>query len=318
MSRLAADALLLFAAMIWGIAFLFQREAMAHMHPCQFLSARGFVAALALAPFAAIEARRAGPMDRAGTARLVRTGLLGGVMFFIAGALQQYGLVTATITNTGFLTGLYVIVTPLLLWLALGRPPSRLVWAAVALAFAGTWGLGGGSLAGFTTGDGLVALCAVFWAVHILVTDAAAVKLRPVLFTCLQFAILGVIALLAGVLFEPTDRVDLLAAAPSIAYTGLLSSALTFTILAVAMRHTPPAEAAILVSSESLFAALGAALVLGERLSPIGTLGAAMLFAATILVQLAPIFERRSRGTTPPRVAGEVVESSTGRDRGGS
>ena len=290
MNRLTADALLLLAAVIWGVAFLFQRDAMSYLEPCQFLSARGFVAAAALAPFAWREVARE-PIPALGP--ILRTGLAGGVLFFIAGALQQYGLVTASVTNTGFLTGLYVVITPLLLWLALGRPPSAYVWMAVALAFAGTWALGGGSLAGFKIGDWLVAMCALFWSMHLLVTDAPVVKRHPVLFTTIQFATLGLIAITIGVLVEPTDKVDLAGALPSIAYTGLLSSALTFTILAVAMRHTPPAEAAILVSTESVFAAIGAAIVLGERLSPVGMLGAAMMFGATVLVQLAPKQTRR-------------------------
>ena len=96
-----------------------------------------------------------------------------------------------------------------------------------------------------------------------------------------------------AILFEPSGKLDLVAAAPSILYTGLLSSALTFTILAIAMRHTPPAEASILVSTESVFAAIGAAIFLGERLPPIGILGASMMFGATVLIQLAPLFERR-------------------------
>lgn len=292
MNRLTADALLLGSAAIWGIAFLFQQSAMSHMHPCQFLAARSIVAAAALAPLAWLELRRTAGTSGAPLPDLVRTGLMGGAMFFVAGALQQYGLVTATVTNTGFLTGLYVVITPLLLWLWVRRSPSAIVWAAVALAFAGTWALGGGSLSGFSFGDGLVAIGAIFWAIHLLVTNAGPVKLRPVTFTCIQFSIVGALGLAGGVLVEPTANVDLVAALPAILYVGLLSSALTFTLLAVAMRHTPPAEASILVSTESVFAAAAAAIVLGERLSPIGLVGAAMMFAATILIQLAPLFER--------------------------
>jgi drug/metabolite transporter (DMT)-like permease len=295
MTRLSADALLLIAAIIWGVAFLFQREAMAYMQPSQFLASRGFLAALVLAPFAVREAMQTGGSGGAGFTATLRTGLVGGVLFFIAGVLQQYGLVTASVTNTGFLTGLYVVITPILLWVVLRRPPSTVVWAAVALAFAGTWALGGGGLSGFSRGDGLVAMCAVFWAMHLLVTDSAAVKQRPVIFTCTQFAIVGIVGLAFAALFEPFDKVDIVKALPAILYTGILSSALTFTILAIAMRHTPPAEASILVSTESVFAAAAAAIVLGERLTPIGLVGACMMFSATVLIQLSPLFERRAR-----------------------
>jgi drug/metabolite transporter (DMT)-like permease len=290
MRRLAADFLLLLAAAIWGLAFYFQKSAMSEVGPCLFIAARGTVAALTLAPLALLESRRTNaarrpPLDRHG---LMKLGLLGGVFFFLGAVFQQTGLITATITNAGFLTALYVVITPFIIWMTAGRAPSPIVWTAVALAFAGTWALGGGTFGGFSEGDALIAICALFWAIHMVVTSRSPRFGAPLTFTFVQFTTVAVIAAIAALLFEPISVDALVRASGSILYVGVLSSALTFTLLAVAMKHTPASEAAVLVSMETFFAALAGALLLGERLPPIGWLGAALLFSASLLVQFAP------------------------------
>lgn len=293
MNRLTADLLLLLAAAIWGLAFYFQKSAMDDIGPFLFIAARASVAAFALAPLALIEQRRRAGADAAGgeafnRLALVKLGLMGGVCFFIAAAFQQTGLLTASITNAGFLTGLYVVITPFIIWLTVRRAPSAVVWTAVGLAFMGTWALGGGSLGGFSYGDGLIAICAVFWAVHMVVTGRSPRFGAPMTYTFIQFATVAGIAAAAALLFEPISAAALARASGAILFVGLLSSALTFTLLAIAMKSTPASEAAVLVSMESLFAALAGALLLGERLPMLGWFGAALLFAATLLVQLAP------------------------------
>jgi drug/metabolite transporter (DMT)-like permease len=291
MNRLTADLILLFAAAVWGLAFYFQKAAMADIGPFLFIAARASVAALALAPLAALEwrvrARQAG-RPRIDGAALLKLGLLGGVFFFIGAAFQQVGLKTATVTNAGFLTGLYVVITPFILWLTVGRIPSAWGWTAIALAFTGTWALGGGTVGGFSYGDTLIAICAIFWAIHMVVTGRSPRFGLPMTFTFFQFTTVAAIGAAAAFLCEPVSVDALVRAAGPIFYVGLLSSALTFTLLAIAMKHTPPAEAAVLVSMETLFAALAGAMLLGERLPPIGWAGAALLFAASLLVQLAP------------------------------
>lgn len=285
MRRLHADLLLVLAAAIWGLAFVFQKTAMGHVGPLTFVAARSLLAMVALAPWALREGWRAGRMWPAG---LLAISALAGFAFFTAAALQQAGIVTATVTNAGFLTALYVVATPIIGWAARGRVPSLIVWPAVVLSFIGTWLLGGGSLGAFSRGDALIALSAVFWATHVVIVGEAGRHARPVTFTAVQFAIVGTLGLVAAVLFESPKVGDLRAAAPEIAYVGLLSSALTFTLLAIALRHTPPAEAAVIVSTETLFAALAAFLLLGERLALVGWMGATLILAATLLVQLGP------------------------------
>ena len=291
MNRLTADFLLLFAAAVWGLAFYFQKSAMSDIGPFLFIAARASVAAFALAPLALLELRHraseagAPAIDRPG---LVKLGLMGGVFFFLGAAFQQAGLQTATVTNAGFLTGLYVVITPFIIWLTARRAPSSVIWTAVFLAFAGTWALGGGAVGGFSYGDILFAICAIFWAIHLVVTSRSPRYGTPMTYTCVQFATVAAMAAIAALLFEPISADALAKASGAILYVGVLSSALTFTLLAIAIKHTPASEAAVLMSTETLFAALAGALLLGERLPLIGWFGAALLFAATLLVQLAP------------------------------
>jgi drug/metabolite transporter (DMT)-like permease len=285
MTRLRADLLLLACAAIWGSGFILQKEAMVHIGALTFIASRTALAVVVLAPLALRERRRSGGTFPAG---LVKVSLMGGIAFFVAAWLQQEGLKTASVTNTGFLTGLYVVFTPIAAWLIFLKRPAALVLPAVALSFVGTWLLGGGTASGFGLGDALVAVSAVFWALHVLVTGEASGFNHPATFTCLQFAIVSALAAVGAAFLETPTIAGLAASAVPIAYIGILSSALTFTVLTHAMRATPPTEAAILVSAESLFAAAAGAILLGERLSAVSWLGAALITASVLLVQFAP------------------------------
>jgi drug/metabolite transporter (DMT)-like permease len=294
MRRLQADLLLLLAAAIWGVAFYFQKTAMAHIGPFLFIAARGLIAATCLLPLAFVEHRRVRIPWSMG---LVKIGLAGGVAFLAGAALQQTGMVTATVTNAGFLTGLYVVATPIVSWLLFKRRPENYVWPAVALAFVGIWLLGGGTLSGFSFGDMLIALSSLVWAVHMLITSLATPYGRPVAYTAMQFASVGTGAVVLTILFEQNTFEGFLNALPSIAYVGVLSSAVTFTLLAIALKATPPTEASILMSMEMLFAAAAGVVLLGEWLPPIGWLGAALMFSATLLVQIGPMLKKHRTET---------------------
>jgi drug/metabolite transporter (DMT)-like permease len=292
MSRLQADLLLLMTAAIWGLAFVFQKTAMADIGPLTFIAARSMLAVIAIAPFAWYEVTRATTPADPSFAAVVA---LSGVLFFFGATLQQTGLVTATVSNTGFLTALYIVFVPLIAWSWHRVAPSPIVWPAAAVSFVGTWLLGGGSVGALSAGDMLVAVSALFWAAHVVSTGVAAHYGRPILFTCLQFIIVAVIALVGALLYETISWPAIWRAAPEIAYVGLLSSALTFTILTLAMRHTPPAEASVIVSTESLFGAMAGALLLGERLSLVAWTGAALIIVATLAIQIAPHFAAKAK-----------------------
>jgi drug/metabolite transporter (DMT)-like permease len=284
--------LLLGCAVIWGLAFLFQKAAMAHIGPFTFIAARSFVGSLALAPLACREIRPGPQQDVFEWRKMARQCLLAGVVFFLASTGQQVGLVTATISNAGFLTALYVVLTPVMAWMIIGKKPSVWVWPAVGLSFIGTWLLGGGGLASFATGDYWVAGSAVLWAWHVVLVGQGASLGAASTFTAGQFFVSGLCALVVSLVHESPSLPGLWSALPAVLYVGILSSAVSFTIFAIAMRAVPAAEAAIIVSTESLFAALAGWLYFHERLGLMGWGGACLIFIATLVVQIPSL--RRS------------------------
>jgi drug/metabolite transporter (DMT)-like permease len=286
MTRIRADLLLLACAAIWGFAFLFQKSAMDHIGPATFVGSRALLAALVLSPLAYIEHRRSTiPIAW----NYLRTGIFAGLAFVTGAVLQQAGLITASVTNTAFLTALYVVATPFISFFIVRNPVAPLIWLAVALSFVGTWLLGGGTLTSFGFGDGLVALSAVFWALHMVIAGIAAPMGRSVLFSVVQFAVVAATALLGAAIFEAITLQGLRGALPNILYVGLLSTAISFTILTFALRATSPSEAAIIIMTETLFAAFGAWLVFNERVTFAGALGAAAILSAAMLVQLQQV-----------------------------
>lgn len=274
------DLLILLAALIWGVAFYFQKTAMDHIGPMLFIGLRGSLASIALLPLALYERRR----SDVELTRFLPIALLGGLIFFLAGTIQQMGIVTATVTNTGFLTAIYVVVTPFLYWIIKRTAPSRITWLAVALAFIGVWGLSGGSISGLSTGDILVSASSVFWALLLITTGEASKWKSPLTYTCIQFATVGVLGILSAGLFEVIDVDAIRSASMSVVYVGILSTAFTFALMAFALSRVAAPRASILLSTETLFAAAAGYLLLGERLSVIGWLGAALILSAVIVL----------------------------------
>jgi drug/metabolite transporter (DMT)-like permease len=271
-----ADLLVLLAALIWGLAYLAQKTAMADLGPVAFVASRATVAALVLLPFAL---REGGP-------RPWGFMVAGGVAFFTAATVQQIGIVTASVSNTAFLTALYVIVAPILAFLVWRRMAGWQVWTGAALALAGAFALAGGRLDSFGIGDWLVAASAVGWAAYMLVTERAGLAARPLSYTAGAFATVAVIAWPVALAQGEVALTALRGALPEILFVGVFSSALTFGLMAIAMRSIPAPRAAILLASEAVFAALAAAFFLGERMGPWGWAGAALILAAVILVQM--------------------------------
>lgn len=283
MRHTRANLAVLACAAIWGFAFLFQKNAATLVGPFMFVAARSLLAAFVLAPLALIEHRRSSQPLSASQWRLCTAA---GVLFLVAAVLQQWGIATASVTNTAFLTALYVVATPLLAWPLLHQRPSRVVLLAAALSFVGTWLLGGAGLTTFGAGELLVLASVVFWALHVVVLGFAAPVGRPVLLNTVQFAVAGALGLVGAWSIEGIDWSAVRSAAIDIAFVGIFSSAVTFTIFAAALRRTTAAEACVIASTEALFAALAAYLLLGETLSMIAAAGAAMILGAALAVQL--------------------------------
>ncbi|MCD7060253.1 DMT family transporter [Pelagibacterium xiamenense] len=297
MSRPVALGCLLLATIVWGLAFIAQKSAMGVMGPLTFLAARYLLGGLLIVPLALRE-------DRRQPQRLTRRQwLLIGFLsfnFFMGSWLQQAGLAHTTVTNGGFLTGLYVFFVPLILLVVFRTPPHKIVWLCAPVALIGLYLLNGARLDGLNPGDGLVIGSAVFWALHVLMLGFLAKETgRPIFVSSASFLIAGLLSLVGAFAIETPTMEALSLGWVEILYAGVFSTAIGFTLQAIGQQHVPPANAAIILSAESLFAALGGAVVLGERLLPLGYLGAGCIFMAIVLVEVIPTLRKRPAASIP-------------------
>jgi drug/metabolite transporter (DMT)-like permease len=298
MTRLRADLLLLLAAFIWGSAFVTQKYANDTMPPTLFVGARFFISALLLAPLAYRESQSSATRLRRRDFALA--GLIG-LSLFSAVELQQVGLVTTSVTNAGFITSLYIAFVPFVAWLLAGTKLRPSVLAACAVSLLGAWLLAShGQAAPPSRGDFLVLAAAVLTALHITLVSIFMANSGRRFFLCfVQYGVTSLCGVSLGSSFETASWHGLAAALPWILYAGAVSGGIAFTLQIVAQRHTPAAEAALIMSLESVFAASAAALVLGERLSLSALSGCALILMGVVMVEVAPAWPRRRSATKP-------------------
>lgn len=308
MKQRTANLLLLFAGAIWGMGFIAQSTAMDHIGPMLFMTLRFTLAAAAVWVFARRETSKHGHGSL--SASDAQRSLLLGVIFWIPMALQQVGIMATTVTNAGFLTGLYVVIVPFIVLIGLREKQHWIVWPGAALALLGLFLLGDGGFGGLSWGDWLIALSAMFAAVHIVVLGKTVQGTgRPVLVATIQFTVSAALSLIGFAIFrlvpktaaiEPSATIEnLLAASPQVLFGGLIAGGLAFTLMAVGQQYTKEAHAAVLISSEALFAALLGAIILGDRLNSRGYVGIAMMFAAILGVQAVPLISPNANGQSP-------------------
>lgn len=298
---LRADILLFVTAAIWGLAFVAQRVGMEHVGPLTFNGIRFALGALALVPLTvAMEKRRAPGNLGVDRKRMAVGGALLGLALFAGASLQQiglagpqlagFGLEASTAGKAGFITGLYVVLVPLF-GLLLAQRPGWGTWLGAGLAVVGMYLLSVTSDLTISFGDLLVFFGAFFWAGHVLLVG----KLSPGLdgvdaikLSTIQFAACAALSLVGAVATEEITLAGIIGAAPAIAYGGLMSVGVAYTLQVVAQRDAQPAHAAIILSLESVFAALGGWLMLGEVLSTRGLIGCGLMLSGMVLSQLKP------------------------------
>jgi drug/metabolite transporter (DMT)-like permease len=298
MTRIQANLLLLLAGAIWGMGFVAQATAMDNVGPMLFVGSRFLIAALCVLPFAIREGRRA-QVAIVPRQWLAFTWI--GLLLFGSLSFQQVGLLTTTVTNSGFLTGLYVVITPILAILLFRQRPHPVVWFAALCTLCGIFLLSGGSLSGLTKGDWLTIGAAAFASLQgLFIARSAQQSGRPVTLATVQFAVCSLIGLTAAFVLEPVTLPMLRAAALEILYAGIFSGALAFTLMAIGLRYTTASQGAIFLSSEAVFAALFGALFLHERLPAIGLVGCALIFIAMMAVEIVPTLRERRRARFTP------------------
>lgn len=284
---LRAESLLLLTALIWGSAFVAQRVGMDHVGPFTYNGVRFLLGALSLLPLLLMR-RRSSPLTQPGGWRWIFAGgSLAGLVLFAGASLQQLGIIHTTAGKAGFITGLYVVIVPLLGLLWGHRTPWK-TWIGAGLAVAGLYLLTMTDRMILSQGDGLVLIGAFFWAGHVLVIGwLSGQRIEPVLLACLQCMVCAVLSLGVAAVTESIQLQGLRDAALPILYGGLLSVGVAYTLQVVAQRDAPPAHAAIILSLETVFAALSGWLLLDEILSERGMLGCGLMFVGMLLSQLS-------------------------------
>lgn len=289
--QLRGGAMLMLTALIWGTAFVAQSVGMDYLGPCAFTATRNFIGCVALLPVIALASRlRSGtqPEEVApapGKKALFGWGAACGLLLGGATLLQQAGMQTASAGKAGFLTALYIVIVPVL-GIFLGRRPGLKVWMGVVLALVGAYLLSVKGGAGIASGDLLVIASAVVFSLHILVIDSVPAGMDGVRLSCVQFLVAGAFALVLALFLESFTWRDILSAWVPLLYTGVVSSGVGYTLQILGQRTVNPTVACLILSLESVFAALAGWAILGQALSLRELFGCALVFVAVILAQL--------------------------------
>ena len=295
--------LLLLAALIWGVAFVAQSVGMDYMGPFTFNGARFLMGSAVLVPVILFRRKKADPAggrqvrtDRSGAKENAgKAALMGGVCCGLAlcpaALFQQFGILYTTVGKAGFITTLYIILVPLA-GIFMKKTPSSRIWTGAVLAAFGFYLLCIKEGFSLSRGDALVFIGSVLFPVRILVIDHFSPKADGVELSCIQFLTAGVISSVLAFVFEKPELSALAEGIIPLAYAGILSSGVAYTLQVIGQRDTDPAVASLLLSMESVFSVLAGWMLLGQALSARELMGCALVFGAVILVQL-PTGKRR-------------------------
>ena len=340
---LGADVLLLLTAAIWGFGFVAQRSGMQYVGPFAFNGIRFLLGSLSLLPLIAYRSRNGQRTSKAefhelkpaagsdSKKTLLFSSFLAGSCLFVAVSFQQLGMMITTAGNGGFITGLYVIFTPIF-GIFLGRKTGKATWFGAILTFTGLYFLStAGSIGDINPGDILVAISAVFWAFHVLIIDRLVQKVDPIALSAGQFTFTGLYALAAAFLLEPplSTLLETMGSISSglfswkslpalisgltsgdvplslvssavipILYGGIISAGIGYTLQVVAQQYAPPAHATIILCLEGCFAALGGIIILHEPVGIRTIIGFSFMLAGMLISQWEQIAGQRRKAAS--------------------
>jgi drug/metabolite transporter (DMT)-like permease len=285
------ELLLLLMSMIWGSAFVAQQIGMEKgLGPMTFNGLRFALGCLSLIPLLLWRKKNLPAADR--ETKLPYKACLGaGLLLFTASALQQIGLQYTSSANSGFITGFYILFVPVL-GIFLGHKARKSLWVGILVCLIGFYLMSVTGNFVVSKGDWLTLLCAAFWACQILVIDHAAGKGDPIRIAFLQFTVCAVLSILSGLIFEHCTFEQIKAASGAIAYAGLMSVGVAYTLQVVCQRHCPPAPSAIIMSLEGVFAAIAGYLVLNQILTVRAMIGCLLILVGVLIVQLMPMMRK--------------------------
>ncbi len=284
-TKIKATILLFLTAMIWGFAFVAQRVGAEYVGAFTFNGVRFFLGTLSLIPVILIFERE--KMDKTKFIKILIPGVLAGTVLFIASTLQQYGVeITGSAGKAGFLTGLYTVLVPLIRFV-MGKKTSVFTFIGAIFAVAGLFFLCmTGDELSFGIGDVVLIIGAFFWAGHILVVDKYVNDISPLKFSLVQFLVCGILSMTCALIFEDIEFSAIKSAGIPILYGGIMSVGVAYTCQILGQKDSDPTFASIVFSTESVFSAIGGALLLNEIMSGRGYLGCVLIFIGIVLSQL--------------------------------
>ena len=285
--KLKYNLMLILAALIWGSAFVAQSVGMDYIGPYTFNSVRSFLGSIILLPVIRFMDKGKSAEERKKEDRkvLVKGGIFCGIILTFSTLLQQIGLVYTSAGKAGFITALYILIVPIL-GLFIGKKVGTKTWIGVALAVVGMYLLCITSGFSIAFGDLMVLLCACVFSLHILAVDYFSPKVDGVKLSCIQFFVCGILSAIPMMIFEQPQMGQIMDAWLPIAYAGILSSGVAYTLQIISQKHLNPTVASLLMSLESVFAVLTGWLILHEKLTLREFLGCVLVFVAIILAQL--------------------------------
>jgi drug/metabolite transporter (DMT)-like permease len=280
--------LLLITAMIWGFAFVAQRSGMEFLGPFTFNAVRFTLGGISLIPLLLINKRRNFKNKQlpplSSNKILLKGGIIAGLILFFGASFQQGGIVYTTAGKAGFITGLYIILVPIL-GIMFNKKTTAAIWLGAVIALVGLYLLSVNENLSIGLGDLLVLASAFFWALHVLVISRFSPKTDPIQLAFFQFMLCAFFSLIVSIIVETTTLQSILEASIPILYAGVVSVGIAYTLQVVAQQEAHPSHAAIIMSLEAVFAVLGGWIVLNESIPLRGLIGCGLMLTGMIISQ---------------------------------
>lgn len=288
-NNLKGNIMLMITALIWGTAFVAQSVGMDYVGPFTFITSRYIIGGLFLIPciyiLDKVNKNEKSEIKNVDRKILITGGCLCGIALFAASSFQQIGIKYTTVGKSGFITALYIVIVPLI-GLFFKRKVSKKVWISVIISLVGLYLLCITESLSISKGDFLVLICAFLFSIHILIIDKYSSLVDGVRMSCIQFFVAGILGIIPMIIFEHPQVAAVLNAYSPILYAGVMSSGVAYTLQIIGQKYTSPVLATLIMSLESVFAALSGWLILGETLSIKEFIGCCLVFGAIILAQL--------------------------------
>jgi len=282
-----SEGFLLLTAAIWGFAFVAQRTGMQYVGPFTFNAIRFAMGSLILVPVIIIRSQKRTTEDRKPTISRYKSMfwmVSSGFILFGGASLQQTGIVYTSAGKAGFITGLYVIIVPII-GIFFGHKSGPGTWIGAGSAIAGLYFLSINEQFALSKGDGFVLISAVFWASHVVLISKFSKLIDSFLLASIQFAVVSLLSFSCALIMEPISTDEIFQATIPLLYAGMISTGIAYTLQVIAQKNIPPSHAAIIMSLESVFALIGGTLILDETISLRAAFGCCLMLSGMIISQ---------------------------------